>query len=126
MSDKLWRAAIVMIVMDLVWIRLVMMPRYVDMGRRIQGGGRDIVMRPLPGALAYALMVLGLKEFVLRSSEREDGKGEVMRRGVLFGLIVHGVYNGTCMAVFDEWDASTALLDVMWAAVMYAVSGLSG
>ena len=126
MSDKLWRAAIVMIVMDLVWIRLVMMPRYVDMGRRIQGGGRDIVMRPLPGALAYALMVLGLKEFVLRSSEREDGKRGVMRRGVLFGVVVHGVYNGTCMAVFDRWDASTALLDVMWAACMYSIAGLSG
>ena len=124
MSNKLWRAAIVMIVMDLVWIRLVMMPRYADMGRRIQG--RDIVVRPLPGALAYALMVLGLKEFVIRSSEQGEGKREVMRRGVLFGIVVHGVYNATCMAVFDEWDASTAVLDVMWAACMYAVSGVSG
>lgn len=120
MGNSLLRAAIVMIVLDLVWIRLVMMPRYVDMGRRIQG--RDIVMRPLPGALAYALMVVGLKEFVVRPSR---GRGEVVRRGVLFGVVVHGVYNGTGMAVFDEWDASTALLDVVWATIMYTVSGLS-
>ncbi len=124
MSSRLGRAAIVMIVMDLVWIRLVMMPRYADMGRRIQG--RDIVVRPIPGVLTYALMVLGLREFVIGSSEREEGKRKVMRRGVLFGIVVHGVYNGTCMAVFDEWDASTALLDVMWAACMYSIAGLSG
>lgn len=120
------RAAIVMIVLDLVWIRTVMLPRYVEMGRRIQGEGRDIVLRPVPGALAYALMILGLREFVVRGEDGEvQSGGEVVRRGVLFGIVVHGVYNGTGMAVFDEWDTSTALLDVMWGAFMYAVSGLS-
>ena len=120
-----FRAAIVMIVLDLVWIRLVMMPRYVDMGRRIQG--RDIALRPLPGALAYALMVVGLREFVIRPSLGGDDvrREEVMRRGVLFGIVVHGIYNGTSMAVFDGWDASTAFLDVMWGAVLYSVSGVS-
>ena len=120
----LLKAALVMIVLDLAWVRMVMVPRYVTMGRRIQGGTRDIVMRPFPGAVAYALMILGLNEFVMPSRGGETWK-DVMRRGVVFGVVVHGVYNGTGMAVFDEWDVWTALLDVVWAAALYTLSGLS-
>lgn len=128
---SLARAAIVLIVLDLVWIRIVMGPRYVEMGRRIQGGTRDIVMRPVPGVLAYAFMILGLREFVIHSVH-EDGEersvqlGDVMRRGMVFGMVVYGVYNGTGMAVFDEWDVTTALLDVTWGSLLYGVSGLVG
>lgn len=119
----LCRAAIVMIVLDIVWIRTVLMSRYASMGRKIQGG-REMAMRPLPGAIAYALMIVGLSAFVIPPSGRRGWRTTV-RRGATFGIVVHGVYNATNMSLFADWDASIAFMDVLWAAGLYAAAGLA-
>lgn len=114
-------ATLAMLVLDLVWVRMVMFPRYRAMGRRVQGG-REVVVRLTPAAVAYGLMAVGLHTFVLG----EDDRTRVALRGALFGAVLYGVYNATAMAVFEQWETRTALLDVGWGATLYAVCGAIG
>ena len=110
------RAILALVVLDVVWIYIVMGPKYATMGRAVQGG-RDITLRLLPAVASYTLMVVGLRVFVL-----SQPRAERVSRGALFGTIVYGLYNGTCMSIFADWSAAVAALDTVWGAVVFAIS----
>ena len=113
------RAVVTLLVLDLLWVCVVMAPRYRDMVRTVQG--REMRARAAPAVAAYACMAVGLCAFVLV----RDRPWESVRRGVLFGALVYGVYNGTCMAIFEDWDLAVAALDVAWGAALYGASAAS-
>lgn len=114
--DRMY-GAIVLLVLDLAWVRLVMHRRYSGLVRHVQMG-RGMRARLVPGLLAYTLMVVGLVVFVLDDATRPFG--HAVARGAIFGAVLYGVYNGTAAAVFDRWETSTAVLDVAWGAAVYA------
>lgn len=110
------RATLTLVVLDVLWIYVVMGPKYAIMGRAVQGG-REITLRSPPAAASYALMVAGLQAFVLsRPYEMR------VAHGALFGAIVYGIYNGTCMSIFEDWDSSVAALDTAWGTIVFAIS----
>lgn len=111
------RAILTLIVLDLVWIYTVMGPKYAIMGRAVQGG-RDVTLRLLPAVASYALMVVGLQVFVLSRLHRSRR----VARGALFGAIVYGLYNGTCMSIFADWSPTVAVLDIAWGAAVFAIA----
>lgn len=113
------RAVVVLMVLDLLWVSAVMTPRYRDMVRTVQG--REMSARAAPAVLAYASMIVGLRVFVLV----RDRVTESVVRGLVFGAVVNSVYNGTSMAIFEDWDPSIATMDVVWGAVLYGVSAAS-
>lgn len=110
------RSVLTLIVLDVVWIYTVMGPKYAVMGRAVQGG-RDVTLRLLPAVASYALMVVGLQVFVLSRPRRDRGA-----HGALFGAIVYGLYNGTCMSIFADWSPTVAALDIAWGAAVFAIA----
>lgn len=110
------RSVLTLIVLDVVWIYTVMGPKYAIMGRAVQGG-RDVTLRLLPAVASYALMVVGLQVFVLSRPKRQRGV-----HGALFGVIVYGLYNGTCMSIFADWSPTVAALDIVWGAAVFAIA----
>ena len=110
------RAIVALVVLDVLWIYTVMGPKYAIMGRAVQGG-RDITLRRLPAVASYALMVVGLQAFVLSRP-----RAERVAHGALFGAIVYGIYNGTCMSIFTKWSPSVAALDTAWGTAVFAIA----
>lgn len=108
------RAIVTLLVLDVLWVKFVMLSQYEVLVKNVQSG-RDMAPRVAPAVLAYALMLAGLYAFVLRTPH-------AIARGAAFGAIVYGVYNCTAMAVFDNWNTSLAVRDVAWGAFVYAVS----
>ena len=77
-------------------------------------------VRAIPALVTYALMLAGLRVFVL------EQEGIVWWRGAQFGFILYGVYSGTCMTILDEWDVGVAIYDSLWGAFMYSVAAHIG
>ena len=108
-----------LLVLDLLWINGVTKKPYSDMVRRVQGG-REMRLRLAPGVVAYALMVVGLRVFVLTGARDES-----IARGLVFGAVLYGVYHGTVMAFFEDLDGGLAVMDVVWGSVVYGVAAWS-
>lgn len=111
-----WRACLVLVVLDVLWVTLFMRHRYEPMLVAIQGHPPSV--RPVPAVLAYLLMLLGLHQFVVQHEQAG-------LRGALFGLVVYGVYHATCASVITDWDTNLAFVDVAWGAFVFAVAGLA-
>lgn len=75
------------------------------------------------GAIAYALMVLGLCIFVLADATTVS---EAVVRGSVFGLVLYGVYDATAAAVLHKWDRSLAAADVLWGMTVYTLAAVAG
>ena len=105
-------AVVALLVLDLVWIRLFMLPAYERMVPQIQRAPLRVGARS--AVAAYALMVVGQQVFVLTHGNAQ--------RAFLFGIVLYGVYDATCAAVFDRWDPVLALKDVLWGGTVYLAS----
>lgn len=67
---------------------------------------------------AYTLMVLGLWYFVLPQIKSTQD----VWLAVLFGIIVYGIYDFTCAAIFQDWDIQLMLIDVAWGGFVYGMA----
>jgi uncharacterized membrane protein len=116
-------ASACMLLFDIAWIYAVMGPRYASMVPRVQGGA-PMRTSALAAAGAYALMITGLNIFVLPTDDSQEATlSRTALRGLLFGIILYGVYDLTCAAVLKDWEVGTALLDIAWGGFVFALCG---
>ncbi len=55
------------------------------------------------------------------------GQGDLLRtafHGALLGLIIYGVYDFTCLAIFKDFPIKMAFIDVAWGTFLYAWASL--
>jgi len=117
-------ATVVLLLLDFLWIRTVMGPKYQTMVRVIQG--HDLRMRPYAAVLAYVLMVVGLNMFVLPHIRKDYELVDSLRYGFTFGVVLYGVYDFTAGAVFREWDMKLATVDILWGGFVYFMAAYIG
>ncbi len=111
-----------MLVLDAAWIGLFMGPRYGSMVARIQGAP---LVPHLPSAcIAYICMCVGLCAFVLAPHRASVSASAFW--GMCYGLVLFGVYDATCSAVFAGWDRGLAVVDVAWGGVLCAAAAAAG
>ena len=66
-------------------------------------------------------MVLGLFVFVLPNVKKIN---DVFLYGTLFGIIVYGVYDFTCAAIFEDFDKKLMIYDILWGGALYTITSL--
>lgn len=69
------------------------------------------------GLGAWILLAIGLQYFVIDAS---INKNEVFYKGLLFGLVVYGVYDFTNMATIKNWTLDFLLQDMIWGMLLCA------
>ena len=116
-DSKLITLAIVLLVLDISWLKMVMSARY------------DIILSDIlcvpksfnyiAAILTYIIMIFGLYWFVVRNSNK---KNEALINGALRGLVMYGVYDGTLYSVFPIKDKMTGLMDVLWGVFVCGIS----
>ena len=111
-------AALVVLILDALWVHFVMNPRYHTMIEEIQRGTSMRVRAPA-AVLAYGFMIIGLLVFCVRD---DDAPVKAAMRGALFGFVLYGVYDCTNAAIFDRFEISLAVLDVAWGAFVYGLA----
>lgn len=110
-------AVTTLLILDFMWIYLYMGKNYQKLIPRIQGAAPQY--NGVWALVAYSLMVLGLLTFVLPNVDKNRPVETSLEYGAVFGLVVYGIYDATCGAVFKDWDVSLAIVDILWGSFVY-------
>ncbi len=118
------KPAALLLTLDALWIGGYMGKKYNEMIPRIQNELMDV--KPVYAIFAYALMILGLYQFVLPNIRKTSKLHDSIKYGFLFGIIVYGIYDFTCAAVFKKWDNKLAFIDMLWGGFLFSIVAYLG
>lgn len=77
-------------------------------------------IRWFPAIIAYILMIAAILLFVVKISENPWWG---LLWGALLGLIVYGIFNFTNLAIFTNYQWTSALIDTSWGILLFGVTG---
>lgn len=115
--NKLIVSSVLLLVLDLIWLKGYMGNEYKKMIRKIQGS--DMHVNTVYAILSYALMIIGLNVFVIPNINKDNLLFDSLKYGFLFGIILYGVYDFTIGAVLKDWNINLAIVDVLWGGIVY-------
>jgi uncharacterized membrane protein len=94
---------------DIIWIKFYMANVYMKMVKNIQG--ENMKLKMYGGLITYILMTVLLIKF------RNDSMLDMF----LLGFLAYGVYDFTNYTIFTKWDLQTAIIDMVWGGILFAV-----
>ncbi|QZY30112.1 DUF2177 family protein [Nocardioides coralli] len=109
-------AAVVFLVVDLVWLTVVATDLYVDQLGPLQAES----VRVGAAVLFYALFVAGLVYFVVLPALARDSVRWAVSAGAFFGLVTYATWDLTSLAVIEGFPAALVPIDLAWGAVLSA------
>ena len=112
----------VLLTLDYAWLHFYMKHRYIDLVKIIQKSKMNVKI--IPALFAYLFMIIGLLNFVLPNIKKGSLQS-YFQYGFLFGVILYGVYNFTCAAVFNNWDITILIQDILWGGFVYFIASYS-
>lgn len=114
MWSKILVFGIILTIIDVVWLRGVMMNLYKSWFSKL-----NLSMEGHIGAaiVAYSLMILAYPLLVQSENPRQE-----LLRAAAFGAIAYGVYGFTVAAVFPKYGVGMASLETVWGMTLYTVS----
>lgn len=112
------KACLCLTVVDIFWVRNYMKPKYNRMVTKIQS--KEPIYRIHTAFIAYFLMMFGMHTFVLEKTHLNYKS--LFIRGAKFGLITYGIYDATCATIFEDWNISLAIQDVLWGSFVFGLS----
>lgn len=111
---------ILVLLLDLIYLNLTS-KIYNKTIKKIQG--KEIDINLLGAILSYICVVLLIYFFILpqiKSSKLSILKASIIYGGSL-GFLVYGVYNFTNLAIFQNYDLSTAIMDTLWGSILFTL-----
>lgn len=100
---------ILLILVDLIWLKLMAEKKYKVMIKDIQG--EDMKAKILPALSVYILMSLLLMLF-----------GSTDIRNFILGFCTYGVYDMTNLTIFNKFDTHFAIADMIWGGILFTVT----
>jgi uncharacterized membrane protein len=95
---------------DMFWIRVIMRNFYHNQMQQFFRFEMHAVHQVV-GSFVWFLLVLGLIYFVLPQA---NSLYTALLGGLVFGLVVYGVYDLTNFVVINHWSLTLMLVDLAW------------
>mgnify|MGYP001479885693 CR=1 FL=1 len=105
---------ILLVVLDIIWLS-VNAKEYSKMIKSIKN--KEIKLNITYALFKYVLMIASI---IFIESKTEIIKKSLLYSGLL-GLFINGVYSGTNLAVFKNYDIGLGLKDTLWGFILYTI-----
>lgn len=115
-------ASLVLLFLDILWISLFMKKKYNSQIYTIQNKPLKTKSLLFP-IIAYILMLVGLNLFVIPNISDDNILLDSLKYGFVFGLVLYGVYDFTNLSVFEHWNLTLSIIDVLWGGFVFFISG---
>lgn len=109
----------VLFITDWIWLGLVAKKLYVQSYQYwFNMNNGTLYTNKWAVALVYILFALGIVIFIPPVAQGSILSAAIF--GGIFGAIIYGIYDFTCLALFKNWPIAMSLLDWAWGAVLGA------
>jgi uncharacterized membrane protein len=114
-------AAVVFLVVDLVWLSLVAPGLYEYFLGDLLAEDPNVAA----AVLFYAIFVAGLVYFVIAPAVEEQSPRTALVRGAAFGLVTYATWDLTSLAVIEGFPAGVVPIDMAWGTFLAATVSIS-
>ena len=118
MLKKVLISSAILTIVDLLWLKHFMTDKYNIMIQTIQKS--KLKVDYTSAILSYLTLCFSLNYFVIPYVTENDCR--LLSHSFIFGLVLYGVYDFTCGAIFKDWDKQLMLIDILWGGVLYMVT----
>lgn len=118
LNNKVLVSSILLLVIDLVWLKFYMTDKYKVMIQNIQNS--KLKVDYVSAILSYFTLCFALNYFVIPFVKTNDNR--LITHSFMFGLVVYGVYDFTCGAIFTKWDKKLMIIDTLWGGILYMLT----
>jgi uncharacterized membrane protein len=109
----------VFLVIDLLWLGVIMKSFYAaELGDLARRQGAALAPRWGAAILVYLLIPAGIVLFVRPLLGESATFLLAFGWGVLFGLVLYGVYDLTNLAILEKWRLRMTIADIAWGGVL--------
>ena len=113
-SYDLIKIFIVIVLIDLIYLYLIK-SKFKEMVKSIQI--IPLKMNYIGAIIAYLFLSIGLHKFIIEP--KKD-----LKEAFLLGIVIYGVFEGTSMAIFQNWDIKILLVDIFWGGTLFYLSAM--
>ncbi len=113
-----------LVLLDLPVIMFINKKMYTTLFEKINAGEeyKTTYMTYIIGTFTYLLIAIGLTMFVVEPSTSNEVSTMVTGLlGLVYGLVVYGVYNGTNSATLVKYDSKVAMIDTLWGSTLCGI-----
>lgn len=123
MNGLTWKlffiAFLAFIMTDMIWLGFIAKNYYFQYYQpwlRLVGGE----LKPLwwAGLLVYLFFALGVVLFILPLAQ--NSLYHALFYGAMYGAIIYGIYDFTCLAIFKDFPIGMGIVDWLWGIVLCA------
>jgi uncharacterized membrane protein len=111
-SAKLLISAIVFVVLDSIYLNLIK-DYFSKQIKLVQG--TPIQMNFLATLLCYIFLIFGINYFIIQPNRS-------VQDAFLLGIVIYGVFETTCKALFFKWSWTTVIMDTLWGGILFALT----
>jgi uncharacterized membrane protein len=115
-------ASLLLLFLDILWISLFMKKKYNSQIYTIQNKPLKTKSLLFP-IIAYIFMLVGLNLFVIPNISDDNILLDSLKYGFIFGMVLYGVYDFTNLSIFEDWNFSLSIIDVLWGGFVFFISG---
>lgn len=116
----------ILFLIDYLWLGKLMGPFYLrELGPLARTDGSAFVPVVWAAVAVYLLIPLGICVFVLPLVPGQDFVLPALGYGVLYGLVLYGVFDMTNYALINGYSLKMALVDICWGGFLNSVATLA-
>lgn len=110
----------VYIIIESIWL-FVMRSFYKGELSKFSKDGRLLIRSKTAVILLYPILFACFYYFVLRHVRKDTSVTRVLISGVLFGLVIYGIYNLTNKATLLGYTWNMTVIDILWGVICFGL-----
>jgi uncharacterized membrane protein len=115
----------ILFLIDYIWLGKLMGPFYVrELGPLARSAGNGFAPVVWAAVLVYLLIPLGIVIFVLPMLPAEGFVLPALGYGLLYGLILYGVFDMTNYSLLANYSLKMAVVDICWGGFLNSTATL--
>tara|TARA_B100001093_G_scaffold515484_1_gene591914 strand:+ start:1694 stop:2071 length:378 start_codon:yes stop_codon:yes gene_type:complete len=110
---KILISAILMLVIDLFYLKNIGTPIFGKLVKNIQG--KDLKLNLLGAGFSYLFLIIAINYFIIIPEK------SIVSAFVL-GLCIYGVFDATNLAIFEKYSIKASIVDTIWGAILFSIT----
>ncbi len=110
---KILISAILMLLIDLFYLKNIGTPIFGKLVKNIQG--KDLKLNLLGAGFSYLFLIIAINYFIIIPEK------SIVSAFVL-GLCIYGVFDATNLAIFEKYSIKASIVDTIWGAILFSIT----